>query len=432
MRRVARIANGELFGSLTATSTSAPSVCLLCQQRLLRRSYRTQNAPSNHRSYASDRPTILEQTRDRTGKRPEDQPVPLAVPAATREPSAEVQDGRDEDTITVGGDPDVAEEATTEREEAEAYEDQLRREEEELYQKSVDSAMKHNEYVPAETWQGLEEVGGETEKDEGETFTPYAGMNKLDSAEEVTIALHFALVEMFASRSSNIRPKEMTTEEVEEVDRLGEDIKLVKLTPGPNGVGATLRYPDGQTQERIQRLSTRIQPGLLPEELEPSATAEEGEALEENQTTLPLNEDELEAAVEAEVVNPAQLKKDVKNLGRAWLHIPLHNPDIKLDLARRVARLTGQHIPDHVLSRASSVGFILNELIRPPPPKKLFEALTGQGSQLPSLPNVNLVDHRLLMEDKERQIGRWKVIEQELRRRRLPVHHADVRAEKLA
>ena len=160
----------------------------------------------------------------------------------------------------------------------------------------------------------------------------YAGTNKLSSAEEVTLALHFALVEMFAARSSNILPREMTREELEEVDQLGEDVKRVKLTPSSDGLGAVLQYPDGETQERIQRLSTRIPSEVLPEEEYDAEMAADGEE-QEGQTTLPLNEDQEDVDAEVqEMVDPVQLRKDVKKLGRAWLHISLHSPEIKLDV----------------------------------------------------------------------------------------------------
>ena len=55
-----------------------------------------------------------------------------------------------------------------------------------------------------------------------------------------------------------------------------------------------------------------------------------------------------------------------------------------------------------------------------PKPKKLAESLVADET-LSSLPNVKIMDRRMTPIDKEKEIGRWKIIEEELTQRGLPV-----------
>ena len=55
-----------------------------------------------------------------------------------------------------------------------------------------------------------------------------------------------------------------------------------------------------------------------------------------------------------------------------------------------------------------------------PKPKNLAETL-AMKTQLASLPNVKIMGRRETPVDKEKAVGRWKVIEAELKSRGLPV-----------
>lgn len=59
-------------------------------------------------------------------------------------------------------------------------------------------------------------------------------------------------------------------------------------------------------------------------------------------------------------------------------------------------------------------------LVRPPKAKKLAEELAADGV-LAGLPNVAVYGRRVTPIDKHKQVGRWKVIVQELEKRGLPV-----------
>lgn len=55
-----------------------------------------------------------------------------------------------------------------------------------------------------------------------------------------------------------------------------------------------------------------------------------------------------------------------------------------------------------------------------PKPKKLAEILLGQADLL-ALPNVEIFERRYTPIDKEKDVGRWKIIERELKERNLPL-----------
>lgn len=52
-------------------------------------------------------------------------------------------------------------------------------------------------------------------------------------------------------------------------------------------------------------------------------------------------------------------------------------------------------------------------LWKPEKPKKLAELLLS-NQELANLPNVKISDRKITMVDREREVGRWKVIEEEL------------------
>ena len=83
-------------------------------------------------------------------------------------------------------------------------------------------------------------------------------------------------------------------------------------------------------------------------------------------------------------------------------------------------QLSGARIPDPIIRTISSPGDILNHLKEKPKPKKLAEILLMKP-ELATLPNVQIFDRRHTPIDKEKEVGRWKLIEEELEKRNLPV-----------
>lgn len=87
---------------------------------------------------------------------------------------------------------------------------------------------------------------------------------------------------------------------------------------------------------------------------------------------------------------------------------------------KRINRLTGTPIPDHVIHNATSVSWLVSSMVKNKGTQKLFDSLSADG-KLEKLPNVTVMGRRETPVDKEMQVGRWKLIEAELKRRDLPV-----------
>ena len=89
-------------------------------------------------------------------------------------------------------------------------------------------------------------------------------------------------------------------------------------------------------------------------------------------------------------------------------------------MTKRLRQLTGHVIPDAKLSSIHNVQGLVEVLVCPPKAKKLAEEIQDQG-ELAELSNVKIYDRRVTPIDKDKEIGRWKIISQELEKRGLPV-----------
>lgn len=83
-------------------------------------------------------------------------------------------------------------------------------------------------------------------------------------------------------------------------------------------------------------------------------------------------------------------------------------------------QLTGIRITDPAITSSNTAGVLLSNITAPPPPQKLAEKLENNQT-LSKLPNVKISSRRITPIDKEKQVGRWKVIEQKLLDKNLPV-----------
>jgi len=89
---------------------------------------------------------------------------------------------------------------------------------------------------------------------------------------------------------------------------------------------------------------------------------------------------------------------------------------------KRITQLTALRIPDPVLSKATTLRslYIYQLEVIKPKPKNLAETLSMK-EEVAALPNIKIMDRRETPIDKDKAVGRWKVIEAELRGRGLPV-----------
>lgn len=89
-------------------------------------------------------------------------------------------------------------------------------------------------------------------------------------------------------------------------------------------------------------------------------------------------------------------------------------------IRKRIFQTTGVLVPDARLGAARTIKHILTLAIKKPTPPKLATLLEERGV-FQELPNFKLHSRKLGPVDREIAVGRWKVIEEELQKRNLPV-----------
>ncbi|GME63655.1 Ribosomal protein L50 mitochondria [Neofusicoccum parvum] len=221
-------------------------------------------------------------------------------------------------------------------------------------------------YEPAKTWHGLEWVGGEKWAPEQEQVPPFVAADvaeKTSDKQEITAALRRALVEVYAARSNG--------DSLEKVYNRTDDISVAfKLKAAKDGSAVI-------TERRVE---------------DHTASMDE--------------------VVEQVGISPGEIKR--------WKPVSLRDPEIKFAVVKRVMQLTGLRISDPVIARSSTAGILLDQITAREQPKKLAERLE-HNEQLAKLPNVKISRRRITPIDKEKEVGRWKVIEQKLLDKNLPV-----------
>ncbi|KAH8179116.1 ribosomal subunit 39S domain-containing protein [Sarocladium implicatum] len=110
----------------------------------------------------------------------------------------------------------------------------------------------------------------------------------------------------------------------------------------------------------------------------------------------------------------------LKTLDGEWLKAALDD-ETKFVLRKRLYQFTGTLIPDAKLAAATTVQHLATLASIEPRPAKLYQVLRAQTQQNPLPPNVKIHGRRITPIDREKAVGRWKVIEKELKMRDLPV-----------
>ena len=82
--------------------------------------------------------------------------------------------------------------------------------------------------------------------------------------------------------------------------------------------------------------------------------------------------------------------------------------------------MTGRRIPDPDISAITTPKSLFDHLVKKPKAKRIADALLDSNT-VTRLPNVQLLNKRYTMIDREIEIGRWKVIEEELKKKNLPI-----------
>lgn len=167
MRRIARATRPwDLIPAANTRLVSNSPICLFCQHRDVQRRTQRPAFSTSSRPQANDDVSFLERTRRRLWGT--DQP-PGAEDPYTGKPRQARQKVERQQAL----EKKAEEETTADIDDITTYEAQALREEKELFQAAVLDAPNHEGYVPAQTWDGLETVGGEAEWNSGKVFKGY-------------------------------------------------------------------------------------------------------------------------------------------------------------------------------------------------------------------------------------------------------------------
>ncbi|KAF3064139.1 hypothetical protein GL218_01024 [Daldinia childiae] len=257
-------------------------------------------------------------------------------------------------------------------------------------------------YVPALTADGLEMVGGLNNWwDQPEHWTSdFVGFKPLNPVLDPAVletSVRRAVVEAFALKQA------------------GREDELIKAWPiaGGDELHHLLSVEINVTKDGVVSLTGDVSAvvGSLIEKSQPAVT---NESTKESTSVSVLSAEE------------AQKYKDAWSHG--WKAVSLSDPRIKFAVTKRIFQLTGQLVHDHQLSGITDVRSLLHAVQKPPKLKTLTQEIQERRQDLVQLPNVSFATKRITRGDREKAVGRFKLIEEELKKRDLPlVGHGFVR-----
>jgi hypothetical protein len=305
-------------------------------------------------------------------------------------------------------------------------------------------------YEAATTWANAEEgtkvpwVGGFGNwwKDNWDPEHQYSGFmpqarKVMTKPEDITAAFYRALVEVYICKEAGL-PLTSTSTTKEAPSTIG--VQMI-----PSEAGVTLDFSSSNIKLDGFAQSLKASSDETAEHEAPTESEEDVAA--DRSSVDPLHPESTEAPVDETATNenPTESEEDVAadrspidplhpllgkkaedafystfvaDLDPAWRQVPLTDPEIKFAVLKRVLQLTGIRIPDSAIQPSKTAGNFLSHLIKPPKPRKLAEAIPPQ---LKGLRNVKVSKERVTPIHKEQQVGRWKLIQEELKDRGLPV-----------
>jgi len=104
-----------------------------------------------------------------------------------------------------------------------------------------------------------------------------------------------------------------------------------------------------------------------------------------------------------------------------WESVPLLDDAIKFAVSKRFFQLSGQRIPDSDFSGVTNASSILSMVQQPSKAQTLAQEIEVRRPELLSIPNITFAAKRVTRGDKDKSVGRFKVIEEEFRKRDLPL-----------
>ncbi|KAH7311564.1 hypothetical protein B0I35DRAFT_411744 [Stachybotrys elegans] len=242
-------------------------------------------------------------------------------------------------------------------------------------------------YVPATTAEGLEQImplkkWWEQEGHWGEEseFKGFANPTKTTDSAIVEVYLRRAVVEALALKQA-----------------------------GKLSTWVAKQWPQGDEKVLRTALRTKIQ-----------VTNGQAEPLSDPSAVVrSVIDSEAPKITPAKRVTAKQAAQMIKAWDASWQDLVLDD-ELKFALRKRLFQFTGNLVSDAKLGAARTVRNLLTLASTAPKPKKLVEELEQRGD-LPKLANVKVHGRRVTTYDQEVAVGRWKLIEEELTKRGLPL-----------
>ncbi|MCJ1438599.1 hypothetical protein MMC27_007989 [Xylographa pallens] len=290
--------------------------------------------------------------------------------------------------------------------------------------KPLPSSAAYANYVPATTWDGLDHIGGATgwweeAWDEEHQFISFMRPTKLELNDDVKRAIRRAIVEVYMLKQVNKPLAEVTQFPLDSQF----DFSSVAFVKAENGI---ISIDNGDIENKSSILDAMTQSdGVAEVEVEASTDMQSKDDLSREDLESHLKFGDIAIApdnIEGDLLNGGETKKPVFSQAEdeTWMGISLEDQMMKFAVLKRVMQLSGRRIADPVIGRIHTVANLVEHLTEKPKPKKLAEQLLAKPA-LANMPNVQIFDRRHTPVDKEKEVGRWKIIERELMRRGLPV-----------
>ncbi|KAI9700952.1 MAG: hypothetical protein M1820_006597 [Bogoriella megaspora] len=200
------------------------------------------------------------------------------------------------------------------------------------------------------------------------------------------------------------------------LERVGGKGWLAKQKPRKHFEGFLRPRREQSNEEILAAIGIAIRSSGIQDQAEKethdlSGTARDSQ--EEQSSGTVQGPTETSQASETAPVNPLLTEHDLEDFSLA-------DPSTKFRVVKEVMVLTGIIPSDPLIQRCKTAHDLYLNFIQKPKPTKLAETLLSDPRLVES-DNVSISAHKINLVDKERSIGRWKVIERELHERDLPV-----------
>ncbi|KAK4493697.1 hypothetical protein PRZ48_014882 [Zasmidium cellare] len=256
----------------------------------------------------------------------------------------------------------------------------------------------HKDYVSSQTWDGLEMIGSEEwvrkRADMGEQYKGFLARKQTQlTNSQWQRLLHHITVEVLTLKKAGHNVMNVCNPRND-----GDIPQIANVTIQVKDGKPTLKYENGVDQQSV--LSA----------IDPTPEA-------------PVDEKSLQQELRNATTSSTELPENIQ-----WMAFGL-NPTEKLAILKRAMQLTGKRIPDPAISNVRTLTDLYNALKIKEKPKKL--AQDPKLDQLKSMGNVQVHATRRTPVHKDKELGRWKLIEDELKIRNLPVFGTNYAGAKL-